>query len=185
MTVAEFEKRYMDRPYELWDGRLVKTHPKTLDRALVCYEVVERLQTFNEAYGLGEVLGPNVGFTLSPMTLHAPDIAFVGSAKMKKLINLSGFMPFTPDLAVETVSHRERANTFQRKIELYTDAKTPLVWAIFMDEPRVVVYELNKPFRVVPINDTLDGADVLPGFEIAVADLFSSIAKYQQSKGDA
>lgn len=191
MTVDEFERLYMDRPYELWEGKVVKVSPTGGTHGIITLSVGSELRIFVKQHGLGQVFGAETGFRLSNITLRAPDVAFVGQTKMSTVKNLRKFMPFAPDLAVEVISPSDRIGKVQNKLELYMAAGTPLIWCFFEDKPRVVVYELDKPFYVVPLNGTLDGGSVLPGFQIPVSELFPPQTeakperKKRRSKGDA
>lgn len=191
MTVDEFERLYMDRPYELWEGKVVKVSPTAYVHGAISRRVSQKLGNFVDANDLGDVVGAETGFRLSSITIRAPDAAFISKAKLQLIKDGHKFLPFAPDLAIEIVSPSDRADKIQRKIELYQAAKTPLLWIFFEDNPRVVVYELGKPFYVVPFDGTLDGGDVLPGFKIPVAELFPSDTeakperRIRKHKGDA
>ena len=191
LTVDEFERRYVDKPYELWEGKVVKVSPTGGLHGIVPVSVGSEIGTYVKQHGLGQVFGAETGFRLSGITLRAPDVAFVGQAKMSTVKDLRKFLPFAPDLAVEVISPSERIGRVQNKLELYIAARTPLIWFFYEDQPRVVVYELDKPFYVVPLDGTLDGGNVLPGFQIAVAELFppqtaaKPARRKRKSKGDA
>ncbi len=191
MTVDEFERLYMDRPYELWEGKVVKVSPTAYVHGSISRRVSQKLGNFVDANGLGDVVGAETGFKLSSITLRAPDAAFISNAKLKMIKDKRKFLPFAPDLAIEIVSPSDRAGKIQRKIELYLAARTPLLWVFYEDDPRVVVYELDKPFYVVPLSGMLDGGNILPGFRIAVAELFPPDTenkperRKRKSKGDA
>jgi hypothetical protein len=43
---------------------------------------------------------------------------------------------------------------------------------LYPDEQKVKVYEPGKPVKTLTINDTLDGGKVLPGFKVALKDIF-------------
>ncbi|MHB8625255.1 MAG: Uma2 family endonuclease [Aggregatilineales bacterium] len=172
MTVDEFERLYIDRPYELWEGQIVKVSPTGGTHGITTISVGAEVRAFVKQHNLGEVFGAETGFRLSNISLRAPDVAFVGHAKMATVKDLNKFLPFAPDLAVEVISPSERTGKVQTKLELSIAARTPLVWYFYEDRPRVIVYELDKPFRVIPLDGTLDGGNVLPGFQIAVAELF-------------
>jgi len=173
LTADQFEAHYLNQPYELWEGQLVKVSPTVGLHGIILSKVNYELQAFCKSHAIqGELFVGDTGFRLSNITLRAPDVAFVGQVKMATVQDLQKFLPFAPDLAVEVISPSDRAGTVQKKLELYTEAHTPLIWFIYENAPRVVVYEWGKPFRVVRLSGMLDGGEVLPGLQIPVADLF-------------
>ena len=95
-------------------------------------------------------------------------------AKTVTVIVLEQASPIAPDLAIEVVSP---SDIFRRVIEkafAYLEAGTQMVWIV---EPTslmitVRVYRSETPIRVLGINDTLTGEDVVEGFSCQVAQLF-------------
>lgn len=47
-----------------------------------------------------------------------------------------------------------------------------VVWVVYPDVREIVVYRPSQMAKVVGIDGILDGGDVLPGFELAVKDIF-------------
>ena len=47
-----------------------------------------------------------------------------------------------------------------------------LLWYVYPDEQRIKVYEPGQPAKTLGIDDVLDGGKVLPGFNLAVKDIF-------------
>jgi Uma2 family endonuclease len=47
-----------------------------------------------------------------------------------------------------------------------------LVWLVDPDEKQVEIFAPNEPPRVLDLNDTLTGGDVIMGFSIKVSDIF-------------
>ncbi len=172
LTADEFEALYMDEPYELIEGKLIEVSPTAASRGSITSRVTTQLRLFVDAHRLGEVYGAETGFMLSPITVRAPDAAFIGNAKLALIKDADRFLPFAPDLAVAVVSPNDRATQIQKKIELFLTAGTPLIWIVYADMPRVIVYRPDQAPKTVLYGDVLDGDDVLPGLHIAVADLF-------------
>jgi len=124
-------------------------------------------------HGLGTVVGPDTGFILSrdPDTVRAPDVAFVGQAKLVAGIP-EKFAPFAPDLAVEVASPSNTSAGLHEKVLDYLDAGCRLVWVVEPKHRRVIVYRSRAEVRVLEADDTLDAGDVVPGFRIRVHRLF-------------
>lgn len=58
------------------------------------------------------------------------------------------------------------------KLVEYFDNDTRLVWVIHPDEKYVLVYHAPEPDRFLRPSEMLDGEAIVPGFAIAVAELF-------------
>ena len=83
------------------------------------------------------------------------------------------FLELAPDLAVEVVSPSDSANEIQEKVNEYLDVGVRLIWVVYPIQHTVTVYAADRAGRLLNEADTLDGGDVLPGFSLAVADIFA------------
>ena len=81
-----------------------------------------------------------------------------------------------PDLIVEVVSPRDRAEDVQNKSAEYIAAGVPLVWVVYPKTRTVMVYRQPSaaagPVGKLSANDTISGEDVIPGFACRVAEFF-------------
>ena len=82
-----------------------------------------------------------------------------------------------PDLAVEVISSGNTRQEMDRKLQDYFAAGVRLVWYVY-HTPRREVWAFVSPteYSVVREGETLDGGEVLPGFRVALADLFAEPA---------
>ncbi|HBE47836.1 MAG TPA: hypothetical protein DDW76_03245, partial [Cyanobacteria bacterium UBA11369] len=83
-----------------------------------------------------------------------------------------GFFQGSPDLDVEILSPKNTVEELHEKIVEYFENDTRLVWVIHPDEKYLLVYHSPKPDRFLRPQDRLDGEVVVPGFSMAVAELF-------------
>jgi Uma2 family endonuclease len=83
--------------------------------------------------------------------------------------------PVVPDLAVEVVSPSNSAFEIKRKIREYFAAGVRLVWVVYPDETHVECYDSPTSVRILDRSQTIDGGDVLPGFQLALTDLFEDV----------
>ncbi|WP_435009421.1 Uma2 family endonuclease [Tundrisphaera lichenicola] len=77
-----------------------------------------------------------------------------------------------PDLAVEVVSPTNHAEEIPTKVREYFEAGVRRVWVLHLHESLVYEYDSPRAIRVLDRQDTLEGGVVLPGFRLALADLF-------------
>ena len=172
LTVETFWKQYADMPYELIEGEVVEVTPAGNLHGLIASRVIAQLRYFVDDNDLGEVYSSETGFQLSPNTMRGADAAFIKKDKLSRITEPEKFVPFAPDLAVEVVSPGDKASEIQTKVELYLAAGTSIVWVIFPDIKKVVVYQNNHKSETLSLEDTLDGNIVLPGLNIPVRKLF-------------
>lgn len=77
------------------------------------------------------------------------------------------------DLAVEVLSPDDRVFEVEQKIADWLSAGASAVWVVNPKSRTVAIHRLNAPLRTVFVHDTLDGGDVVPGFQLPVADIFA------------
>ena len=77
-----------------------------------------------------------------------------------------------PDLAVEVVSLTNGAEQVASKIEEYFRAGVRQVWVVYPGISKVYLYDTPTSVRILQVGDDLDGGSVLPGFRLALEDLF-------------
>jgi Uma2 family endonuclease len=118
----------------------------------------------------GHVTGEGGGYRVSGER-YAPDVAYVAKARQDQLAR-EGYNPIAPDLAVEVASPTDSEKQRRIKIANYLAAGT-LVWMVFPDEKLVEVYAPGQPAKVLDVNGVMDGGNVLPGFQLAVKDIFA------------
>lgn len=126
-----------------------------------------------EAHGLGTVVAAETGFLLArdPDTVRAPDIAFVRAARGPGPER--GYFPGAPDLAVEVLSPDDRPGYVREKVAEWLEAGTGEVWVVDPRARTVTVHAPSSPDpRVLQETDTLEDRDVLPGFALAVREIF-------------
>jgi Uma2 family endonuclease len=85
----------------------------------------------------------------------------------------AGFFDGPPDLAVEIISPNDTLAEVAMKAAEYLSYGTRRVWVINPRNRTATVYRPDHEPRLIAENGSLDGEDVLPGFSLALADLFT------------
>lgn len=107
---------------------------------------------------------------------RSPDVSFVAKDRLKGLKKLpKRFFEGAPDLAVEVISPSNTFEEIHQEIVEYFESGSRLVWVINPDEESVVVYRGTTPDRLLKITDFLDGEEVVDGFRLAIAELFTEL----------
>jgi Uma2 family endonuclease len=174
-TTAEFEAianlpENADKILELIDGEIVEKMASNPYSSAVSSQIIILLGGFVKQHNLGHVTGEAGGYHISEYNDFAPDVAFISKARQPNLPR-RGFNPIPPDLAVEVISPSDLFSDVIKKVRAYLRYGTRLVWVVDPEEQIVMVYTPSMTFTV-GIEGALDGGEVLPGFKLAVRDIF-------------
>jgi Uma2 family endonuclease len=163
-----------ERRLELVKGKLYEMAPAGGRPGRVAMRIGRLLDAHVELTGLGQVFAAETGFTLqrNPDTVRAPDAAFVAQDRMPPGETPDGYLALAPDLAVEVISPNDRPREVREKVADWLNAGTRLVWVIYPASRTVAVHRPPDSVEELGEVDTLDGADVVPGFYCRVAELF-------------
>ena len=110
--------------------------------------------------------------TTRPDTVRAPDVAFLSTRRLAEARNITDYFPGSPDLVVEVVSPSDRLTEVAKKVAEWLEHGARLVFVVNPRQRTVAVHRPVQPIRVLGIDDTLSGEDVVPGWSMAVGDLF-------------
>lgn len=77
-----------------------------------------------------------------------------------------------PDIAVEVKSRSNTYRALREKAHYYLANCTRIVWLFYPEKRQIEVITPDEEFLLLNEGDTLTADDVLPGFAVAVRDLF-------------
>lgn len=166
---------YADCNSELVEGRVIEmTRPKLL-HGYVATELGLALAMHVKAQGLGMVITSEIGFVLTRRpsgrdTVRGIDISFLSTERTPDPLP-DGWIEGAPDLAVEVMSPSNTVSDINLNIRQLLDAGARAVWIVDPATGSVQVHSAQG-IRLFLEDDTLTGGDILPGFEIKVADIF-------------
>lgn len=160
--------------YELIRGELREVSPAGAGPSMIAGRMYVHVFAFVAPRNLGYLTGADGGFILArdPLTIVAPDVGFIRRDRVPADFGFDHFFPVPPDLAVEVLSPSNRPRQVAEKIEVYLEAGVRLLWVVDPRRRTVTIHRPDREPRVVDVNSELDGEDVLPGFRLAVAELF-------------
>jgi Uma2 family endonuclease len=160
---------------ELIDGVLVEK-ARGLRESLLALALASYFRSLIVGRNLGIVTGSDGTIKLFPGLVRIPDVAFISWKRIP-----GGRIPeepiplLVPDIAVEVFSAGNTEAELKRKRREYFKAGVQLVWVIYPKKRTAAVYSaVDDPTRLGE-GDTLDGGDVLPGFKLPLAELFSEL----------
>jgi Uma2 family endonuclease len=91
---------------------------------------------------------------------------------LEALRGLQGYVPGAPDLAVEVVSPNDLCTEVDEKVAEWLEHGARLAFVVNPRRQTVAVHRPDQTMRTLGIDDVLDGEDVVPGWSMAVRDLF-------------
>jgi Uma2 family endonuclease len=100
---------------------------------------------------------------------YVPDLCYVSRGRLEFEV----FLRAAPDLVIEILSPDQHMVQFLSKIQFYLLYGVRLVWVIDPSTATITVQAPDVEPAVLGETDTLDGGDVLPGFKVAVGDIFA------------
>jgi Uma2 family endonuclease len=161
-----------DFRYALIRGELFRMPPPQFRHGRVVMVVGAHLFNFVEEHGLG-VITDQSGFVFErdPDTLLGPDLAFVQRARIPAEEN--AYPSIVPDLVVEVASPSQTGPSIDVKTAIYLAAGVRRVWVIDPARKTVRVLRADGSETLLHAQDTIDGEEVLPGFQLSVARIFA------------
>ncbi|MCB0164166.1 MAG: Uma2 family endonuclease [Anaerolineae bacterium] len=160
---------------ELVKGELVRVSPAGHPHGFFESSFAISLGIFVRQYKLGRVLTGEVGIYTgrNPDTIRAADVAFISNERLSQVQSQS-YLDVAPELVIEILSPDDRWMTVNQKIDEYFTAGVVQIWIADPKRQHVDVYYSPTDFKRFSTGDTLPGGDILPGFTVAVAELFEA-----------
>ena len=160
--------------YELISGELKRMPPTGEEHGSVTMDIAGPLHRHVRKNNLGRVYAAETGYKIrsNPDTVRAPDVSFISHERLQGQPPLKNFRPGAPDLAVEVMSPGDTKREVAEKVAEWLDAGAHLVWIVNPKLRTVNVYRPLTDNVILTIKDTLDGGTVVPGFRIAVSEIF-------------
>lgn len=160
---------------ELVRGEIRAAPPAFVDHGSAAMTLSGYVSYFVKTKKLGNVYAAETGFLLArnPDTVRAPDFAFIQASRVTSAATASSWGTIIPDLVIEAVSSGDRPKEITEKVSMWLDAGVRLVWVVYPAQREVATYCPGQPEQRLSESDMLDGLDILPGFTLAVADIFA------------
>ena len=161
--------------YELIRGELKTMAPAGYEHGKLAMEFATLLNIHVKANKLGQVTAAETGFklTTNPDTVRAPDAAFISQQRLDEVGPVQGYWPGAPDLAVEVISPNDLYPEVSEKVTEWLKAGSKMVVVINPRTEQVLVH-MPGDVNVLEGDDTLDGGDVVPGWQLPIKELFES-----------
>ncbi|MEO8612354.1 MAG: Uma2 family endonuclease [Chloroflexota bacterium] len=168
ITQVENRERY----FELINGDIVEKSMPTEEHALIAGIFLGEFYVYAKAHNLG-LPGPEARFKVNgdKCNTRQPDVSMILDPDAP--ITTQGASTLVPDAIVEVMSPDDNIDELRDKAKYYIANGARLVILTFPRQKIVDVYRPNVPTEILTIEDTLEGYDVLPGFVLPIASLFT------------
>lgn len=161
--------------HELVEGRLTVMPPPGAEHGRVALNVGALLHMHVRQTRAGVAFAAETGFLLArnPDTVRAPDAAFVAKERAEEVGRIVRYWPGAPDFAAEVVSPDDSFREVEAKALAWLEAGTKLVLVIDPERRTATSYRGPGDVRVHQGEETLDLNDAVPGWRVALAELFA------------
>ncbi|MBI3208171.1 MAG: Uma2 family endonuclease [Candidatus Solibacter usitatus] len=173
LTIEDLEQIPDDGMHrEILRGELILLPPPRYKHTKIAMRLFLSLNTFVVSRKLGEVLFEG-GFRLfhDERTYLQPDVSFV-STQQAAAIDPEDYAAGTPEVAFEIISPSERAGYIEAKNRAYFEVGAKAVVLVFPESRQVRVMYPGGRQRSFVDGETLSLPEILPGWEIPVAEIF-------------
>ncbi|MGV0025468.1 Uma2 family endonuclease [Phormidesmis priestleyi] len=177
LTIADlqaFQSQHPDYQLELVEGKIIVMSPSDF----ISEEIIGRLVTFLNNWVLprkmGRVTGSGAGYIMPNSDLRAPDVSFVRTERLRR--SPRSFVELVPDLVVEVRSASDNMKPLREKIQKFLELGAQVGIFINPDKHEVEVYRPNSDaVELLRDGDFLTIPELLPGWEIAIVELWSPV----------
>jgi Uma2 family endonuclease len=163
--------------YEVVDNQVRELPPMSARETHFANRLVRFLGPFIWGEGLGDVEIEQLYLIDRARNLQRrPDLAFISFERWPrgKPVPATNARDVVPNLAVEVISPTNSAYEVIEKLDDYFASGVQRVWVIYPPHGKFYDYSSPTSVRILTRSDTLKSDDVLPGFELPLAELFEA-----------
>lgn len=162
-----------DYRVELVDGRITVMSPSGYESDEVAFRFGRRLADWVEPKRIGRVTGSSAGFVLPDSNTRAPDVSFVRAKRLRRAPR--SFAQLAPDLMVEVKSPSDFVDDLKKKIANFLQQGTQVGILVNPEDCTVQVFQTDADAVTLRDGDVLTLPELLPGWSVAVSDLWSPV----------
>lgn len=161
--------------HEVVNGELILSPKDNWFHGRICTRLIIALGNFAREHRLGAVLDSSTGFWMFNRNCRAPDVSFVPTRRLQSLGFKPAerrFFPGAPDLAIEILSPNNTRAEIDSRLKDFFASGTQLAWVIDPENETAEICHSPTDRRLLGPGALLAGEQLLPGFQLPLADLF-------------
>ena len=175
-----FSEAGLDYKIELEDGRLSIVGPSDIVSSEISSRLIAFLFAWINPRRLGRVFDSAGGFIMPDTNVKAPDVSFVRAARLRQSPRYFGEL--VPDLVVEIKSQSDRIKLIETKVLKFIELGATVGLLIDPDEETVTIYRSTGEPTVLGNGDILTVAELFPGWELPVSELWPPIFTEEETQ---
>lgn len=163
------------RLYELVDGTLVEK-ARGWPESLLAGILLHWLHGYLDSNPLGVATGADGLTRLFGDTVRGPDVSFVSWQRLPHgQIPTDPIPDLVPNFAIEVLSPSNTYAEMSRKRREYFQAGVELLWMVDHRSRTITVFRSALDVTVCSEDQVIDGGNVLPGWQVNIAELFNRL----------
>ncbi|MEG4488465.1 Uma2 family endonuclease [Microcoleus sp. D2_18a_B4] len=176
-----FSEAGLDYQIELEDGIISVRGPSDIVSSEISSRLIAFLFAWINPRRLGRVFDSAGGFIMPDTNVKAPDVSFVRAARLRQSPRYFGEL--VPDLVVEIKSQSDRIKLIETKVLKFIELGAIVGILIDPDEETVTIYRSTGEPTVLGNGDILTVAELFPGWELPVSELWPPIFTEEETQG--
>lgn len=156
-------------------GEIIVMEPTWSETGRCNFDIATELGIWNKQNKSGYAFDSSAGFTLPNSAIRAADAAFIKKERWDKIpaSERQKFTRICPDFVIEIISPSDSPSSVESKMKEWIDNGCQLAWMVNPKKRTTTLYRSNGDVIIKPFKELLDGEDILPGFSINMAAIFS------------
>jgi Uma2 family endonuclease len=128
---------------------------------------------WNKQTNLGRRFDSSTGYDLTAFGggKPSPDVSWIEKSRLEG-VNIVGFIPIVPDLAIELRSATDSLSATKTKMEQYQRVGVRLGLLVNPKHKQVFLYRPSREVEILESPTSIDCSEVMPGFILSMSEIW-------------
>jgi Uma2 family endonuclease len=159
-------------------GGVLVEKPMGFRESLLAGIILQHLWNYLDKHDIGVAAGADGPVRLRLGLVRIPDVSFVSWKRLGgDEVPTDAVSKAIPELAIEILSESNTPKEIDLKLHEYFRAGVVLAWVIDPQQESVVVHTSPTKKKQMGSEAVLEGSKLLPGFKLALKDLFAKFRR--------
>ncbi len=171
--LEQLQSQHPDYRMELVGGEIIVMSPSGLESDEVAAAIIAQLSNWVRPRRLGRVTASSAGFIMPNASedVRAPDAAFIRAEQLRR--TTENYAQLVPALIFEVKSKSDSLAKLRQKIQSFLELGTQVGVLVDPRTRTMEVYRSQQEMVILQDGDTLTVPDLLPGWELAVVEVWA------------